>query len=249
MLSNAIKFTPAGGRIAIRSADDEPGRVRFEFEDNGIGIASDSLPKLFRPFEQGDRLVTRRFGGLGLGLSISLTLAELHGGTLEARSDGPGRGATFVLRLPVRSETTGEEPAPEAAAAAVPSSGLRILLVEDNAATAAVMRRMLDGRLHHRVVAVASSFADAVAKLAEIDSGQIDVVLCDLGLPDGDGLDLVGHIRARHPGARPIALTGYGTEDDIRRTAEAGFVAHLTKPVRLAQLEGVLAVAPLSSVG
>lgn len=249
LLNNAVKFTPAGGTIRVGSRVEIGlgGRwIEVEVSDNGIGIEPEILPRVFDAFEQADRRITRRFGGLGLGLAVSKAIVELHGGSLAAASQGYGRGATFTLRFPagelvdlddtmtglgftqVRSEVS-------AVRADLP---LRILLVEDHADTAEAMADLLRGQGHQ--VAVAGSVAQGLAA-AEARGGAegIDLLLSDLGLPDGSGHDLMRELGRRY-GIRGIALSGYGMEEDIRRSMDAGFEKHLTKPVSLQALRSVL---------
>jgi PAS domain S-box-containing protein len=232
LLKNAVKFTPAGGSIHVHSRREEGpegARLVVEIADTGIGIEPDVLPRLFQGFEQGSRAITRQFGGLGLGLAISKAIVELHGGTLSAASEGQGRGARFVVELPA-----GELPAVGSRAAAPPLAAaveaLRILLVEDHADTAEAMADLLGARGHR--VTLAAGVAEA---LAAAERG-FDLVISDLGLPDGSGHDLMRELVRRH-GWKGIALSGYGMEEDVRRSREAGFALHLTKPVNLPALE------------
>jgi two-component system, chemotaxis family, CheB/CheR fusion protein len=243
LFSNAVKFTPAGGAIAVRSWREESpagATLLVEIEDTGIGIEPEVLSGIFDAFQQGELAITRRFGGLGLGLAISKAIVELHGGSLAAASAGRGRGAKFSVRLPVgdlplsreaaRSGPAREAPALQAAAEVPP---LRILLVEDHADTAEAMADLLR-EMGHEVV-VAGSVAGGLAA-AEGQAGRIDLVLSDLGLPDGTGLDLMTELHGRY-GVRGIALSGYGMEEDVRKSLEAGFDRHLTKPVNLQALQ------------
>ncbi|HEX6902258.1 MAG TPA: ATP-binding protein [Thermoanaerobaculia bacterium] len=241
LLNNAVKFTPEGGTVHVRSWSDG-GWLAVEVADTGIGIAPEFLARIFDAFEQGEPGTTRRFGGLGLGLAISKTIAELHGGSLSAHSDGPGRGAAFQVRLPrtpVPAETgapVSEEPLPDSAG---PQS-LNILLVEDHADTAAAMADLLRDLGHE--VTVAGSVSGGLEAADEIQSrgdGGIDLVLSDLGLPDASGLDLMRELSSRY-GLRGVALSGYGMEEDLRRSREAGFEKHLTKPINFQALQAVL---------
>jgi PAS domain S-box-containing protein len=241
LLNNAVKFTPLGGTISVRSWTDAHGWLTVEVSDTGIGIDPDFLSRIFDAFEQGEPAVARRFGGLGLGLAISKTIVELHGGSLSAHSDGTGRGAAFRVSLPLT-------PVPQGAVvpAGEPRSleddfprRLCILLVEDHADTAAAMSELLR-QLGHEV-AVADSVAAALAVAGHIQSGGegIDLVISDLGLPDGSGLDLMRDLSRRY-GLKGIALSGYGMEEDLRRSREAGFEKHLTKPINFQSLQAVL---------
>jgi CheY-like chemotaxis protein len=225
LVKNAAKFTPRGGRIVVRTRT-EGVRLTIEVADSGIGIPPEALPKVFNAFEQGGDSVTRRFGGLGLGLAIGRAIAEAHGGTLTAASRGADLGATFTLGIdstsrsgPGRMQATASDSRDTAKARC-----LRVLLVDDDPMTVGILARMLR-RIGH-VVTTAGNIAEALAAPIE----ELDLVVSDLGLPDGDGLQLMRQIKVRRavPG---IALTGYGTEDDVRRSREAGFAAHLTKPV------------------
>lgn len=272
LIGNAVKFTPDGGSITVETSNDDSRNIIVRISDTGIGIEPSSLGKLFCAFEQIDRDITRSFGGLGLGLAISKSIATLHGGTLEATSEGKNRGASFTLTLPTRrlsptasptysphgagsggvatlsseSSTSSNNPAPQAqqdaGKAEASSQSLRILLVEDNATTVQVMLRLL-GRLGHQVTTANSceTALQAIEKsLARGDDHQPQVLLCDLGLPDGSGYDLLPKLRARHPSLRAIALSGFGREEDIQKSYQAGFMLHLTKPIRLIQVEDAI---------
>jgi PAS domain S-box-containing protein len=237
LLTNAVKFTPEGGRVAVATAVGPDGRLRVEVSDTGIGIEPDMLPRIFNAFEQGGSGITRQFGGLGLGLSISKVLAELHGGSLTASSGGRGEGSLFVLELPLLvagpdADAVGAAPL---GAARDGAQGRRILLVEDHEDTAAVLADFL--RLRGFVVRTAESVGEAMRAVA---AESFDLVISDLGLPDGSGHDLMRHLRAS-ASVRGIALSGYGMEEDIRKSQEAGFLEHLTKPVDPRRLESVIA--------
>ena len=223
LIRNAVKFTALDGRIIIRTENPDANTFRVEVIDTGIGIAPEALPKIFNAFEQGDTDINRAFGGLGLGLAISHALAELHGGTLRAESAGVGKGATFIFELPA---IEGSSIAPEVAAALPAGTGCRrILLVEDHATTAALMARLLRKRGHH--VELAHNKKDAIA-IGLRD--EFDVIISDLGLPDGTGFEVMEALRSKSR-AVGIALTGYGMEADVAQTMKAGFQFHLTKPV------------------
>jgi PAS domain S-box-containing protein len=233
LLKNAAKFTPDGGTVGVRTGDSAEGRLRVEVWDTGCGIEPSLLSAIFEAFEQGGRGVPRRHGGVGLGLTISRSLAEMHGGTLTAFSDGKDGGSTFVLELPVT-----HEPALSAARPEVEGGGghapARILLVEDNPDTSRVMRRLLSQSGH------AVRTADSVsAALRSAEAEDFDLLLCDIGLPDGTGHDLMRQLLARRP-VRGIAISGYGMDEDVRKSREAGFVEHLTKPVDVTRLESAI---------
>jgi PAS domain S-box-containing protein len=243
LIQNAVKFTPAGGSVTVRTSD-EAGEFRAEVRDTGVGIEAGVLPKLFNPFEQGDRTVTRGRGGLGLGLSISRSIVELHKGTLTAASEGRGKGATFTVVLAAMPEVA-EQPAAggagDAAAAAARGTpeeragrqASTVLLVEDHDDTRRAMANLLKSFGYN--VKTASNVAEGIA-MAERE--RIDLLVSDIGLPDGTGHDVMRHAKGR--GIRGIALSGYGQEQDIQRSREAGFETHLVKPVNFQTLESVI---------
>jgi signal transduction histidine kinase len=227
LIANAVKFTPAGGHIAVHLVSSEHEAL-LEVEDTGDGIAPEDLPVIFETFRQG--AMSRRRGGLGIGLDLVKRLTELHGGTVEAFSEGAGYGARFQVRLPLRVPPT--SPAREATPR-TRLDGRTILVVEDNADTRHVLKFMLEIE-GARVEAVESGH-DAVLRA---DALRPQVVLCDIGLPDMDGLEVARRLRASSwaDATRLIALTGYGQPEDIKHALEAGFEAHLTKPINLDEL-------------
>ncbi len=232
LLKNALKFTPNGGNITVRTYNTASGEIVTSVQDTGIGINAAALPHIFRAFEQGDIAGNHRYGGLGLGLAISQAIAEVHGGSIRAESNGPGLGATFTVTL-----STTDEPAPAVDGPSTPSQstrGLRLLVVDDHEATRTVLSRLLTSSGHQ--VTLAASMHEALTAFAE---GQFDVVISDLGLPDGSGHDLIRELKRQRPIAG-IALSGYGMEEDLRQTKEAGFCAHLVKPVNIEQLRHLL---------
>jgi CheY-like chemotaxis protein len=246
LFNNAVKFTPQGGTITVRSRLS-PGEIAIQVSDSGIGIRPEAMGHIFKAFEQGDLGTARRFGGLGLGLAISKAIVELHGGSLCAESEGHGRGATFTVRLPAGRGR--QEPAAAAGIVGKERRGaqrtetgrpLHILLVEDHADTADALAALLEG-LGHRIT-VAGTVAEglAAAQAAATADRSIDLVISDLGLPDGSGLDLMREL-ARLYELKGIALSGYGMEEDVRKSREAGFARHLTKPVTLDLLKDVIA--------
>jgi PAS domain S-box-containing protein len=241
LIKNAVKFTPGGGLITIRTRNEDneharEGRLVVELSDTGIGIEPEVLPTIFDPFQQGETTITRKYGGLGLGLAICRGIVEAHGGTLIVESAGKDRGATFrvVLKALPRSVVEGDVvpdtgvPEPEAP----PPSSLRILVVEDEPATRRLMARLLGGLGH--TVTTAGTISTA------LEAGEFDLIVSDIGLPDGSGLDLMRRVVDRRGPVPAIALTGYGMEEDIRRSQEAGFTAHLTKPIDFAKLEAMI---------
>ncbi len=229
LLSNAIKFTPADGTITIRTSN-ENGTVKIEVIDTGIGIEPEMLPRLFNAFEQGEATVTRQFGGLGLGLSIVKSLIGMHGGSISATSEGPGRGAAFTLRL---NRVTSPPPSPGDAQFTPPPREklpLRILLVEDHIDTRQVMTRLLRSFGCNVTAAGCVSEAMAIA-----DRQEFDLLVSDIGLPDGSGMDVMRRLSAIQQ-VKGIAITGFGQDDDLRRSMEAGFATHLTKPINFQTL-------------
>jgi PAS domain S-box-containing protein len=253
LLHNAVKFSPQGGALNLRSRDLGPERLALEVEDTGIGIEPEVLPRIFDGFEQGERTITRRFGGLGLGLAISKAIIELHGGTLSAASRGPGQGAVFTVELPAGMPSTpagaaatadAADPAGPAKPAEVNAAGepsLHILLIEDHLDTALAMTELLIS-MGHRVTAasgVRAGLAAAAAAQGAANGGHIDLVVSDLGLPDGHGHDLMRELKSRY-GLAGIALSGYGMEEDVEQSRAAGFDLHLTKPVGIQVLESAI---------
>ncbi len=246
LLRNAIKFTPPDGAISVRTrvecpvasagkpAPSLPDMIAVDVIDSGIGIQPDQIDRVFRPFEQGDESIGRRFGGLGLGLAISHSLMGLHNGSLSATSDGLDRGATFTTRLPL----VPQPPAISDPLFPVADAGgnrLQILLVEDHHDTARTMARLLTTLGH--CATVAHSKADALRAAAE---QRFDLLICDIGLPDGSGLDLLGEISHGQAPAHAVALTGYGMEEDVQRSRAAGFEEHLIKPINFDRIVSLL---------
>lgn len=234
LLNNAVKFTPQSGRVTIRTRNDEQGRCLIEISDTGIGIEPDQQSRIFNAFEQGERTITRKFGGLGLGLAISKTLLDLHGGTISVRSEGKNRGASFTVAM--ESLKTPQVPAKVAVSGngSRPRS-LEVLIVDDHAETLRVLSSLLRKRGH--VVSTAESSQGA---LAVLDGGHFDVLISDIGLPDGNGYELIREAKKRQQSLKGIALSGFGMDEDLRVGKEAGFDYHLTKPVEFQKLEGVL---------
>ena len=242
LLQNAIKFTQPGGRITVRARADGADAIAIEVEDDGIGIEPSVLARIFDAFEQGDPDRARRFGGLGLGLAIAKAVVEMHAGTIEAHSEGVGHGAMFRVRLPVRRGASGPRRPGNGPASrdgvptrAVTRGRLSILCVEDHPDTARLLGQLLRNRGHE--VRVVTSAAAAQAAFAE---QRFDLVLSDLGLPDGHGCDLMRGFLEQRPALIGIALTGYGADEDVRACREAGFSEHLTKPIDFRELEGAI---------
>ncbi|HET8541123.1 MAG TPA: PAS domain-containing protein [Anaeromyxobacter sp.] len=233
LLGNALKFTPAGGAVTVRLRAVN-GRAELRVHDTGVGIDRDQLGRMFEPFAQEERNLARSRGGLGLGLALSRGLAQLHGGTITARSDGPGKGAEFVMSLSLAVGT------PEAASTgwtADARARRRVLLVDDNADAARMLADVLELLGHE--VSVAADGTTGIALAREL---RPDVVICDLGLPDVDGYEVARTLRSDEAlrSTRLIALSGYGQPEDKQRAREAGFEAHLTRPAPLDALAAAL---------
>jgi signal transduction histidine kinase/CheY-like chemotaxis protein len=235
LIKNAVKFTPRGS-ITISSVNDGSGRLIIDVTDTGIGITRERLGRIFKPFDQGESAITRRFGGLGLGLAISKAMVEAHGGALRARSTGKDHGATFTLEL-----GTVDEPMPVKEPVRTPTltgSSLqhKILLVDDHEDTCTGMRMILERRGYRVKVA-----HDMKSALEIADNYPFELVISDLGLPDGTGFDLMKELRrTRGDSIRGVALSGFGMESDVERSMEAGFEVHLIKPVNIERLNEIL---------
>ena len=238
LIKNAVKFTPEGGRLTIRTSNDEnQSQLRVEVSDTGIGIDAESLPKIFKAFEQGERA---RMGGLGLGLAISKALVVTHHGEITAQSAGRGKGATFTVAFPLTAQmatvgTNGTVAAPEN------RKTMRILLVEDHEDTNRSLTQLLRRRGYH--VQPAHSVGNALDIAA---NEEFDVVVSDIGLPDGTGVDLMQRLNERRPIAG-IALTGFGMEEDIQKSHDGGFYHHLVKPVDLNKLDSIIQKVPIAA--
>ncbi len=231
LLKNSVKFSFRHGLIEVQTRNGEEGRADVVVKDHGMGMDAETLPRIFNAFEQGGRDVTRQFGGLGLGLAIAKVLVELHGGTISADSPGLGKGATFTVSLPVMDEEPVDGVDGHHATTSHPHTGASILLVEDHDDTRKVMMRYLE------TIGCSVVSAATMTRALEIaEAEKLDLVIADIGLPDGSGTDLMRDLAARY-GLKGVALSGYGMEEDIRRSREAGFYAHLTKPVDLRRLD------------
>ena len=253
LLTNAVKFTPKRGRIEVvlQRVDTH---LELTVADSGIGIAADFLPLVFDRFRQADSSITRRHGGLGIGLSIVKQLVELHGGTVQAKSDGPGQGAAFLVRLPLAAlrATAGREPSAvhavdaPASEATVDLRGLRVLVVDDEPDARELIGQLL--REHGAQVDVAASAAEALLALQRI---RPDLLLSDIGLPGRDGYQLMREVRALAPeqgGRTPaIALTAFARSEDRACALLAGYQMHVSKPIEVHEL--LAAVASLGRNG
>ncbi len=239
LIKNSVKFTPAQGRIIIETFNPAPDRIDIRTTDTGIGIESDKIEKIFNAFEQGQSSITRRFGGLGLGLAISRAMVAAHGGTILAESAGRDRGATFIVTLqtvpaPVQpagaphSRPSGRKVTPTPAADA---RRRRLLVVDDHPDTCLGMKMILERRGY--AVTVANSADEAVEKA---HAGEFELLISDIGLPDRSGYELMKELRETK-GLRGIAVSGFGMENDVSRARAAGFSEHLTKPINFERLE------------
>jgi signal transduction histidine kinase len=234
LLHNAVKFTPAGGTVAVQVADRD-GRGEVRVRDSGIGIEPGEVTKMFEPFAQADRGLARAQGGLGLGLALVLGLVEMHGGTVSARSEGPGRGAEFTISLPL---ATGSKPGAARPPGREAVRTRRVLVIEDNADAAQSLADILELRGHDvRVASDGRTGIDAALRM------KPDVILCDIGLPDIDGYEVARAVRAEAAlkETRLIAVSGYARPQDRERARQAGFEAHVAKPAGVEMLDELLA--------
>jgi signal transduction histidine kinase/CheY-like chemotaxis protein len=227
VLNNAAKFTPPGDDISVRTINDDAGNLVIEVQDAGVGIDPNILPSVFNAFQQGDASLTRKFGGLGLGLTITRALVEAHSGSISAASSGVGHGATFTISFP----TTSAKPEPTAPHEPRAATSMRILLVEDHPGTLAAMTKLLT-EMGHSVI-TAKTVKEA---LAAAEHEPIDLVVSDLGLPDGSGHDVMRALRHRY-NLKGIAVSGFGMDEDLRKSEESGFERHLVKPIDLQKLQ------------
>ena len=234
LLGNSSKYTPRGGTIRV-TARPRADAVEISFADNGIGIAADQLERIFEMFVQADRTSEVARAGLGIGLTLANRLVQLHGGSIEASSAGAGRGSEFVVRLPIAAERLEGE----TRAVATPHSGraYRVLVVDDNVDAASSLALLLQMAGHK-----ASHAHDGPSALEAAEKERPELILLDIGLPTLNGYEVCRRIR-RQPWAASvllIALTGWGQEEDRRRSREAGFDGHLVKPVEYAELMALL---------
>jgi len=241
LISNAVKFTPAEGTVTLETSNEhtsaDGARLVVSVIDSGIGIRAETLPRLFNAFEQGERMVLRQFGGLGLGLSIAKALVELHKGSICAASAGTDMGATLSVELDTIAAPTVMTPSIPPEVSKNPTRASRILLVEDHDDTRRVMSRLFKSL--GCSVATAATVKEAIA-LA--DAQTFDLLVSDIGLPDGSGTEVMRYVKERYQ-LKGIALSGFGTDDDRRRSREAGFEEHLTKPIQLKVLDAAMRAA------
>jgi HAMP domain-containing protein/signal transduction histidine kinase len=234
LINNAVKFTQRNGRIIISTSNDSRGQLRVEIADTGLGIEPEALPKIFDAFEQGGRT---QLGGLGLGLAISKTLVEAHKGTITAQSAGRNKGATFILVFPT-CEKTETQTASDVSPRPSQRQPMRLLLVEDHEDTNRSLTNLLRRRGYH-----VKSALNLESALKLSDAEQFDVLISDLALPDGSGIELMRKLSSNQT-LLGIALTGFGMEQDIRKSKEAGFQHHLVKPIDLNKLDALIQQGP-----
>jgi CheY-like chemotaxis protein len=246
ILRNAVKFTPKGGSINVStSLTVEDEHIEIRIADSGMGMSTEEVGRLFNAFVQGDHAGnsgSHRFGGLGLGLAISRMLVELHSGRISGASEGAGKGAIFTVQIPLAKPSQTRKPSDTEMQMMKPavnknSRPTRILLVEDHEPTRRSLAQLLIRR--HYEITEAGSVLEA---LAAANRQKFDLLITDIGLPDGDGYQLMRTL-LQSSDVKGIALTGYGMESDIEKSRQAGFATHLTKPIRIQALDAALASA------
>ena len=247
VINNAVKFTPVAGRIVVETRTVAEGKeLEVSISDTGIGMTSAELTRVFKAFSQGDHVFrdgNRRYGGLGLGLAISQSMIERHLGTISASSEGRNMGTRFVIRLPLiqAGAPKGALDSPRVSLPQINNGThkrrCRVLLVEDHQPTCAALKLLLGNR-SYEVIATACLAEARAAAVAE----QFDILISDIGLPDGDACELMSELGERG-GLVGIALSGYGMDEDIKRTKAAGFMSHLTKPISAEDLDRALSLA------
>jgi len=233
VLKNAVKFTPYRGEISIRTLNPKSGVITIEVQDAGVGISAQALPRIFGAFEQADQSMRWQFGGLGIGLTICKAIVDLHGGSIHAASAGPGKGARFRVELPLAG-VIGE------AAVKIPdpvkkiTDSIRVLVVDDHEDTLCILRRLLE-MLGYSLATAGS----ATAAMNYATTNEFDVLVSDIGLPDISGHDLVRQVKKIRK-VPAVAISGFGSAADIQNSLEAGFYAHLTKPLDFALLHATI---------
>ena len=242
LIKNSVKFTPAKGRIVIETLNPRPETIEIRTTDTGIGIEPDQMDRIFNAFEQGQSSITRRFGGLGLGLAISKAMVQAHDGTIKAESAGKNRGATFIVTLATVPAPAVAMTAPETAGPKTVVSpdteatgvGPRVLVVDDHVDTCTGMKMMLERRGYRVTIAHTADQA-----LEKTEHEEFDLVISDIGLPDRSGYELMKELSATR-NLRGIALSGFGMENDVSRARAAGFSEHLTKPINFDRLHDAI---------
>ena len=236
IVGNAVKYTPAGGSVRVRLTA-EAGDAVLRIEDNGYGIAPELLPRIFDLFVQGERTLDRAQGGLGIGLTLVRRLVALHGGTVSAFSEGPGRGSVFTVRLPRIARPASASPSRAVDDHGTPFSR-RVLIIEDNRDAREMFRMMLELSGHEVLEA-----EEGLSGLALLKTARPDVAVIDVGLPGLNGYEIARRFRQEAPdadGVMLVALTGYGTPEARERSRQAGFDHHLIKPVNAEALQGIM---------
>jgi len=236
LIKNSVKFTPEKGRISIETVNPVPDKIEIRVIDTGIGIEPETIGRIFNAFEQGQSDITRRFGGLGLGLTISKTMIDAHGGHIRVQSPGKNKGAIFTVELntvesPIERDGHGEEKPTDRKPEPGVATHRRVLLVDDHHDTCLGMKRMLERRGYQ--ITIAHSAEQAVEK---VRTQEFDLLISDIGLPDRSGYELMREVRLEKP-LPGIALSGFGSEQDVNQAREAGFAEHLTKPINFERLE------------
>jgi CheY-like chemotaxis protein len=235
LLSNAAKFSNVGGHVTLRTVCEAPQTISIIVSDSGLGIALQRLREVFEPFRPRGTQLVPESNGLGLSLAITKGLAEAHGGTLSAHSDGIGKGASFTLELPTiqpaSPPSATEAPAPEAAGE--PARSCTILLVDDHDDTRHALQSLLQRRGYRVLAASGSKEARQIAA-----TQPFDLLLSDISMPDGSGLELVRGMKSS--GVKAIAISGFGTDEDLRKSRDAGFDEHIIKPISFEALETVI---------
>jgi signal transduction histidine kinase len=235
LIKNGVKFTPSGGRIIVQTSNPDPDHIEIRTIDSGIGIEQSKIEKIFNAFEQGQTSITRRFGGLGLGLAISKAMVRAHGGIIKVESDGLGQGAVFSVILntvPAPVETPSTKAPVPAPNDRIPLEGRGHLLVVDDHHDTCIGMKMLLERRGYRIT-LAHTAGQAIEQAQQ---QEFDLLISDIGLPDRSGYDLMRELRAKKS-MRGIALSGYGMENDITKARAAGFSEHLTKPINFDRLD------------
>lgn len=236
LIKNGVKFTPEGGKVTVETCNLSDDRIAIRTIDNGIGVARDKMTKIFNAFEQGQSSITRKFGGLGLGLAISKAMVRAHGGTLSVESEGTDQGSIFTVILntvPAPTETQPGTPldTPDALQEKSRAGKGHLLVVDDHQDTCLGMKMLLERRGYR--ITLAHTADQAIAKA---QTEKFDLLISDIGLPDRSGYELMRELRATNS-LRGIALSGFGMENDINQARAAGFSEHLTKPINFERLD------------
>lgn len=235
LLSNAAKFSNVGGRVTLRTVCEAPRSISIVVSDSGLGIALQHLQDIFEPFRPRGTQLAPESNGLGLSLAITKGLAEAHGGSLTAQSEGIGKGASFTLELPTiqpaSTPSTAEAPPPHEIGER--GRSCTILLVDDHEDTRHALQSLLQRRGYRVLVASGSKEARQIAA-----TQQFDLLLSDISMPDGSGLELVESLKPS--GVKAIAISGFGTDEDLKKSRNAGFDEHIVKPISFEALEGVI---------